>query len=206
MNKSTCKIIAGVVAAWSIQGSAADSSMLTYDDIAIGYFWSKRPIEHVSSLSGFAVDGSWSPARNWFISLGHEDVRAHTVGLAETVQIHGQSFVATAGRWFELTPHLHVTMELGADLESQTLRSGDRHAKQSALAGDAVSTLRWSPRDRIELSASLQRLQSFGSSEDSRWVYIAGAALKLTGGLDIGGQVSREDAANSYIVALRYRF
>jgi len=31
-------------------------------------------------------------------------------------------------------------------------------------------------------------------------------ALKLTGGLDIGGQVSREDAANSYIVALRYRF
>lgn len=203
-------ILTGATVSMSAYADDTYSQPPSYNWMGGGYLWGNSGEEFVNDAKGFAVAGSYEvlPRLVFQAALEHAKIKVDP-DLAD-IRFKETAYVATLGTYFPLSERLHLTIDLGLDYETikgkgSAITPGDS-VKADELFANAVIGLKAKPTDRLEIGASLQRLENFKKNTNSNWVSRADAFYAISSGFDLAASFAYENDEPGALVGGRIRF
>ena len=195
-----------IAAPTAAQAELTDSP--SYNWIAAGYLWNNSGEDALSDPQGFAIAGSFEPIERLVVSLGTEYATAELDPQFGELDLNGRAIVGTAGTYWPLTDRLHLTVGLGFDNERIELESGDVSVSEDLWFANAVAGIAFKPNRRLELGASVQRLEAINDAADgeSNWVLRGDVAFAVSDNIDLVTSIAYENDEPGAIVGARWRF
>ena len=179
-----------------------------YNWFGAGYLWTNSSENELSDLQGFAIAGSFEPLDRLVVSLGTEYAKSELDPQFGDLDLKGRAIVGTVGTYWPLTRRLHLTAGVGIDYERIKIESEDLSVAEDLWFANAVAGIAFKPNRRLELAASVQRLQGINDAADdeSNWVLRGDVAVAITNNIDLVTSIAYENDEPGAIVGARWRF
>ena len=180
----------------------------SYNWIAAGYLWNNSGEDALSDPQGFAIGGSFEPTSRLIISLSTEYASSELDPQFGELDLKGRAIVGTVGTYWPLSDRVHLTAGLGVDYERIELESTGISVSEDLWFANAVAGITIKPNRRLELGASVQRLEAINDAADgeSNWVLRGDAALAITNNIDLVTSIAYENDEPGAILGARWRF
>ena len=181
---------------------------ISYNNFSAGYLWGDTDEELLTDADGVILSAQFEPFDRIVISGAYEHTRFKFDDRRVDLNFTDQAFVATIGTYVPISEQLHFTFDVGIDYEvlkgSGSAIGPDDNDKEIERLANVVVGIRTKPMDKLELSASLQRLYDLRG--DGSWVSRINVAYAITDQVDIGATFNIENDLPAIAVGARYRF
>ena len=201
-------IIAASLAMVPTAAQAELSESPSYNWIAAGYLWNNSGEDALSDPQGFAIAGSFEAASRLVVSLGTEYAASELDPQFGELDLKGRAIVGTVGTYWPLSEQVHLTAGFGVDYERIELESTGVSVSEDLWFANAVAGITVKPYRRLELGASVQRLEAINDAADgeSNWVLRGDVAFALTDNIDLVTSIAYENDEPGAILGARWRF
>lgn len=176
--------------------------------VGAGYFWQNSDTPEVSDPQGFAVAGAFEPTNRLVLELSLERATAKLDPAIADIQATGEALVGTVGTYVPLSQRVQLVFSGGVDYERVTLEGEGDRLQEGQWFASATAGIVAKPTNRLELGASIQRLEAISDSAqgESRFVGRVDASYAITANVDLATSIGYEGGEPAVIGGLRMRF